>query len=325
MLYGDSFREIAIEAPVFISSLPRAGTTLFLELLSRLPGFASHRYRDMPFILAPILWRRMSERFRKSASLKERAHGDAMMVGYDSPEAFEEVVWRFYWSEKYLPDRICLWDATDTAEEFDEALKSHMQRIIAARAPTRTEIQRYVSKNNANISRIGYLKELFPDCIILVPFRHPTEHAASLLSQHQNFLARHEADEFEQRYMEDIGHLEFGKLHRPIEFAGADKMHQFASSELDYWLAYWIAAFGHVLSEPTKVALVSYDRACQDSAGAAAAIREALDLKEIDGAHELATMFKAPPPKRDLSDLKDKVQLEAALALHERLLKHSIN
>ena len=325
MLYGDSFRDIVIEAPVFISSLPRAGTTLFLEFFSRLPGFASHRYRDMPFVMAPILWRRMSEKFRKSGGLMKRAHGDAMMVGYDSPEAFEEVLWRFCWPEKYRTDRICLWSATETAGEFEEAFASHMQRIIAARFPADASAKRYVSKNNANISRIGYLKRLFPDCNILVPFRHPLDQAASLLRQHENFLARHEADEFEQRYMEDIGHLEFGKLHRPIGFAGTGKMDQFASSELDYWLAYWIAAFEHILDERNNVVLISYDRACKDGPAAVSAVRRNLDLPELGEADALAAMFKDVPQKDDLPKAKDKVQLGAALALHKELLKRSIN
>ncbi len=68
-LYGSRFRHIAVERPVFITSLPRAGTTLLLEALNRLPGFATHRYRDMPFVSAPLLWDTLSGRFRKTAEL----------------------------------------------------------------------------------------------------------------------------------------------------------------------------------------------------------------------------------------------------------------
>ena len=43
--------DIAAADPVFITSLPRAGTTLLLELLAGAPDFVSHSYRDMPFLL----------------------------------------------------------------------------------------------------------------------------------------------------------------------------------------------------------------------------------------------------------------------------------
>ena len=40
---------------VFITGLPRAGTTLLLELLYRTGEFCSFTYRHMPFILAPLI------------------------------------------------------------------------------------------------------------------------------------------------------------------------------------------------------------------------------------------------------------------------------
>ena len=55
---------VAPERPVFITSLPRAGTTLLLEVLSALPEFASHTYRDMPFVMAPLLWSKRNARRR---------------------------------------------------------------------------------------------------------------------------------------------------------------------------------------------------------------------------------------------------------------------
>jgi hypothetical protein len=72
-VFADSFERVIIERRFFISSLPRAGTTLLLEVLSALPGFACHTYRDMPFVLCPVLWDRISRAFHKEAELRERA------------------------------------------------------------------------------------------------------------------------------------------------------------------------------------------------------------------------------------------------------------
>ena len=74
-----------LDRPLFITALPRAGTTLLLELCVASGTFASHTYRQMPFVLIPMLWNRFSEGFRRSDMPRERAHGDGMLVSVDSP------------------------------------------------------------------------------------------------------------------------------------------------------------------------------------------------------------------------------------------------
>ena len=59
-LFARQWREIAIENPIFITSLPRAGTTIVLETLYRISNLATHTYRDMPFILTPVIWQKLS-------------------------------------------------------------------------------------------------------------------------------------------------------------------------------------------------------------------------------------------------------------------------
>ncbi len=54
--------DITANAPVFITSLPRAGTTLLLELVAGTQDFAAHTYRDMPFPLCPLTWDRLARR-----------------------------------------------------------------------------------------------------------------------------------------------------------------------------------------------------------------------------------------------------------------------
>ena len=74
--------------PIFVTSLPRAGTTIVLEVLHRLPSLAVHTYRDMPFLLTPVLWDKLSRGFHHRRAKRERAHGDGLKVNEDSPEAF---------------------------------------------------------------------------------------------------------------------------------------------------------------------------------------------------------------------------------------------
>lgn len=155
--FGSSYAQVEARRPIFLTSLPRAGTTVLLEALHRLPTVATHTYRDMPFVLAPVLWARFSGGFQRKAELSERAHGDGLEVGYDSPEAFEEVFWRAFWSGHYGPERITLWRAADAKADATEFLRGLMKKVVALRRPDHPQDGRYLSKNNANVARLELL------------------------------------------------------------------------------------------------------------------------------------------------------------------------
>ena len=319
-LYGHLYRDIEINKPVFITSLPRAGTTLLLEILSRIPGFATHCYRDMPFVLAPLLWQKISGNFRKQSNLRERAHGDGMLVGYDSPEAFEEVLWHIFWSHKYKTNCISLWTGEEATTEFRDFMTGHMQKIIALRTSGQAGTTRYLSKNNANIARIDFIRRLIPDAMILVPFRHPIDHAASMLRQHKNFLDRHRNDVFSRKYMQDIGHFEFGHLHRRFSFAGSVTGNP---DQINYWIAYWINAFEYIIMQRDHITLVSYENLCRDGTAAIELLADRLQLSS-PVPDEIASMFKTPPTYRQDTKAYDDRLVERACELYRKLQSLSI-
>jgi hypothetical protein len=257
--HSAALRQIAIQRPVFVAALPRAGTTLLLELLVGTGAFAAHTYREMPFVLCPMTWRSISGGFRRKATLRERAHGDGMEVGFDSPEAFEEVIWKAFWPRKYQSDQIGTWSAADRDAEFETAFRDHMRKLIVLRSEGETGgPKRYVSKNNANIARLPLLATLFPDCTIVIPFRNPSAHAASIARQHANFLLLHARDAFARKYMEWIGHYEFGLAFRPFIFCGARPE---GEPGIGYWLDYWARAYTFVLdTAPRQAIFLDYDR-----------------------------------------------------------------
>ena len=260
-LFGKEYADISIDRPIFITSLPRAGTTILLKALSGVPCLATHLYRDMPFVMAPILWSRVGAAFQRRGNAIERAHGDGIKIDYDSPEAFEEVIWQTFWPEHYEDDVIRVWKANESKADGIEFLLRHFKKIIALRSGENTRSCRYISKNNNNIARIELIHSTLPQGKILVLVREPISHAQSLLKQHRNFSRLHAEDPFVFQYMKDIGHLEFGELHRPIAFDGFDPVaSNLKSSDFDYWLAYWIAAFDCVRKHREKVAIVSYER-----------------------------------------------------------------
>jgi hypothetical protein len=199
-----------------------------------------------------------------------------------------------------------------------------MQRIIAVRRDGASGPRRYLSKNNANVARLGLLRRLFPDAVILVPFRHPLDQAGSLLTQHLRFVQRHRDDAFSKQYMNDIGHLEFGALHRPIRFDGVDEMVSRRRPEsIDYWIEYWILAFTHVLRHEDEITLISYERLCADGPAGLRAVAARLGLPDTGARHDGgATLQPRPPgpPSREA----DRHLLERAHALHARLLGKSL-
>jgi hypothetical protein len=149
--------------------------------------------------------------------------------------------------------------------------------------------------------------------------RCPLAHAASLHRQHANFLARHAEDPFTRRYMADIGHYEFGELHRPIRFPGfASLAGGLDPSDLDYWLAYWIAAFEHVTGRRDAVTLIDYEHVTRrKDAGAYLADRAGLDAAR---APAIGDYFRPAPPLSPELDAHRGPLRDRAEALHADLL-----
>jgi hypothetical protein len=325
MLFASEFREVPIREPVFITSLPRAGTTLLLEVLTRESVFASQRYRDMPFVLAPLLWHKVSHGFHRAGMPKTRAHGDGMRVTYDSAEAFEEVVWKACWPERFKGNTIPLWGEGDRSRDFEELFRRHIQKVVALRASVDRQWGRYVSKNNANLTRVKLLRALFEDGVIVVPFRNPVHHAASMHRQHLRFLEIHEREPFTKRYMRDIGHFEFGELHRPLAFPGLDGLRsRYVETTLDYWVGYWLLAFRHVLGLADEVVLVSYDQLVREGTAGLRRLGESIGLSQPTSLESAAAILREPTSHDVDLPACDSRQLEEARALHDRLSALSV-
>lgn len=278
--------------PVFVTSLPRAGTTVLLQALATLPELATATYRHMPFPLLPLLWTDASRRFRAAARPAERAHGDGLAVGFDSPEAFEEPVWMAFWPDHYRDGTIRPWSAAARDPGFEAFFRRHMAKVVAAGGP---EARRYLSKNNAGIARLPLLAAAFPDATVVVPVRDPWAQAASLLGQHRRFLALHARDGFAKAYMEGLGHFEFGAAFRPIAF-GPEPPDPAAADNPAFWLAYWAEAYEAVLETAgPSVVFVDYDRLAADPLPPLAALAPALGASG-DALRPAAARFRPSRP-----------------------------
>jgi hypothetical protein len=323
-LYRKSLEGLDLGPPVLVTGLPRAGTTILLEMLAAMQPFAAHTYRDMPFVLCPMIWSRLSRRFQKPGKARERAHGDGIEISPDSPEAFEEIVWMQFWRRNYGPDAIVPWERCDDGE-FVEFFASHMRKIVALRRASKPAARRYLSKNNANLARIPAIWGAVPSAIVVVPFREPLQHAASLLKQHRNFGELHEKDAFARRYMAAIGHFDFGANLKPIDFDGwLGRAGTRDPAQLQFWLEYWVATYRHVLRHAGHERLVlTCDEALTPDAdvGPLAGALELADPAEL--ASRLSILKATRPHRVDTAEVGAGTLKEAA-ELYEALRARAV-
>ncbi|NEP86713.1 MAG: sulfotransferase [Okeania sp. SIO2C2] len=325
-MFAKELSSCRIERPVFITALPRAGTTLLLECFDSTPEFATHCYRDMPFVLIPCLWDRFSKSFQKNIESQERAHGDGMQVTPDSPEALEEVVWKTFWKRHYHKDRIIPWE-NETDREFEDFFRSHMRKIIMLRKQVDAEGVRYVSKNNLNIARTKLLNQLFPDSIMIIPFRDPFNHTASLLKQHRNFLRIHQEDSFASDYMRAIGHYDFGKNLCPVDFdSWFDKRESKEADSLAFWLEYWVASYRHLLAQRSNfLNFLNYDAFCENPEHGLRILAEVVDSSHPETLMASATSIHHPRPKDIDTSMVSSSLLEEVNLIYEQLKEKSLN
>jgi hypothetical protein len=314
-LYGKEIRKLAVEEPIFITALPRAGTTVLLEVLAQHPDTMTHSYRDMPFVLSPKIWRHLFGRFRVDLQKRERSHADGLAIDADSPEAFEEVLWLKQFPEMFgdLGIRLSESDGKRVRAYFNDMIR----RLAASRATDTDHPLRYVSKNNANIARVASLKGAFPRAKIIVPLRAPLDHAISMHRQHLRYLTIHKESQFTRNYMRDIGHFEFGELHRPILFDGMESViEEHDPNQLDYWLAYWLCAYGQ-LADQAATAFI--DMAGLTTKPDLRTLLNALDLCEdettIGAAEQLIRPITTYEPQSIVSD----VLLDRARSLYDKI------
>jgi sulfotransferase family protein len=323
-LFRSRLADCPLERPVFITGLPRAGTTLLLEICAELPEFAAHRYRDMPFVLTPLLWDSISASFRQTRELKERTHGDGMLIGPESSEALEEIMWLAFDPTHYESDRIQPW-GNHVDPELAMFLRSHMRKIIVLRRRAGSKRVRYVSKNNLNIARTNLLRRLFPDADIVVPFREPTQHAASLLSQHLNFLAIHQKDAFAKEYMREIGHFDFGDNLRPVDFNGWYGTRRAQDTRtIEFWIEYWVAAYRYLLDRGQRLYFIGYDSLC---ARPDSGLQSLATIIGCEGSPFAAARHRLRSPKAtsvDLSSVSGSL-LDRAYEIHRELEANAIN
>ena len=285
------------EDHVFVSGLARSGTTILLNALYKSDVFGSLSYADMPFVLAPNLWSKISPS-KVNLEFKERAHGDGIKVSTVSPEAFEEVFWK-----------------TFSDENDDELLDKF--RIFIANIIRKYNKTRYLSKNNQNITRINLIKSFFKNSIIFIPFREPMQHSYSLLTQHRKFIEDAKKDKFISKYMNWIGHTEFGPNYIPMHIQKTNFNNEL---EMNHWIEQWYLTYSNDLNSlrnKQNIHFVSYEKLCSSK-------DYWFHIQEIAKIEELYD-FEFKESKKSIPFNVDIELKEKALSLYSELNELNLN
>ncbi len=221
---------------VFITGLPRSGTTCLLNYIYNNGEYASLKYENMPFLFSLNINSKVYN--QKDFDPIVRAHNDRISFNLNSPEAFDEVFLNSF-----------------NSQELKYEIINYISLILKF-----NDKNTYLSKNNKNYERINFLKSIFPNSKFIIPFRHPLQHSISLLNQQNNFTKLQNKEKFILNYMNFLGHNEFGLNHKPW----FTPKFYFNKNEINYWLEQWIKFYDFIYlkykDEANYCNFVCYDK-----------------------------------------------------------------
>jgi hypothetical protein len=239
---------------IIITGLARSGTTSLLRELVRNDITCSLNYKNMPLIIAPKMQKLLG--YFSGTMLKEveRSHQDGIMINTSSSEAFDEVFFQVYERDSYT--------FKNHLNEYESKhINSYIEFINHFLVVNNKKI--YVTKNNNHILRLPQIIES-EEFKILITFRDPLTHAASLDKQdliHSNLQKK---DSFSLDYMNYLGHFEFGLNKKYFNFKNA-KVNVLDYERNDFWLAQWINYYDYIIMLTKKyqeINLINFDDWC---------------------------------------------------------------
>lgn len=224
---------------IMVTGLARGGTTALTNLIYDEGLFHAIKYANMPFLLSPGIWKKAYS--PKDSKKKERAHGDRVLFGEDSIEAFEEYFFKAHLDDHYIHEHSLR--VHDIPQDLLLTYYKY-QDLFQQKGGTL-----YLAKNNNFILRGASILKQSAAASVLLIFRDPESHARSLLRQHENFVERQQKDEFVLRYMNWLGHHEFGLGQKQFSLSVDSDLAEGNDTKygLSYWLTIWINYYTYIL------------------------------------------------------------------------------
>ena len=72
--------DIGLKNPIFITGMPRSGTTLLTHILYDTERFGSYLYKDYPFPEIPLFWNKFNNLYYNNEKDQKRIHDDDLLI-----------------------------------------------------------------------------------------------------------------------------------------------------------------------------------------------------------------------------------------------------
>jgi hypothetical protein len=263
-----------VDRPVYICGLPRAGTTITLQMLSEHPDVVTHKYADFLMPYMPYVWNQVFPRIPVDAMRKPvpRIHRDRIEVTRDSAEMGEEILWEHFFPHIHDETNYSVLDGTTSNPAFEHFYVDHLKKLELVR-----ERNRYVSKAIMCVVRMQYLRRIFPDARFLLYVRNPIDHIASMIKQDRIWAELEKSDPRQIEIIELTGHHEFGPHQVMANVGNPDELREIRRLfDAGQWglsrARYWAYVYGFVANQlqgdpelARSVCIVRYEDLCSDS------------------------------------------------------------
>ena len=274
MFLSKSIARTQIDRPVYICGLPRAGTTITLQMLSEHPDVTTHKYADFLMPYAPYAWNWLFPKVPVDAMRKPvpRIHRDRIQVTRDSAEMGEEILWERFFPFIHDESKVSLLDGSTSNPGFERFYREHIAKLLLSR-----KRPRYVSKAIMCVIRMQYLRKVLPDARFLLYVRNPIDHVASLLKQDRIWDELDKDDPRQIEIIEMTGHHEFGKRQIMANLGDGKPLQEIHALREEgrtvrARAAYWAYVYSFVLkqieSDPglaSAICVVRYEDLCGNS------------------------------------------------------------
>jgi len=264
----------AVDRPVYICGLPRAGTTITLQMISEHPDVVTHKYADFLMPYMPYVWNKVFPRIPVDAMRQPvaRIHRDRIQVTRDSAEMGEEILWEYFFPQIHSEASSSVLDGATANPGFERFYSEHLRKLALVRGRSR-----YVSKAIMCFTRMQYLRKLFPDARFLLYIRNPIDHVASLIKQDRIWAELLRDDPRQIEIIELTGHHEFGPNQIMANLGNTEELRQARRlfDEGNWAISrarYWAYAYGFVNKQlqddpelARRVCIVLDEDLCADS------------------------------------------------------------
>ena len=272
-LYND-IHNLTIDKPIYITGVARAGTTIVLEMLSKHPDLASHRYKHLLMPYIPHWFSQITKLTKFYTKPFERLHKDGIFVTRESPEAVEEIFWQEFFKNSHNENVSNLIGGNVSNPRFERFYRNHIKKLIYSQ-----NASRYLAKNNYSLTRLEYLLEIFPSSKFLLIIRNPINQVASLIKQTKLFMKIEHKKPILHEWLSMLGHHEFGNWQTCINVGKIEiiqdirKLWGKKATFVKGWAYYWNSLYNYIADNLDRnkklkkaTLIVRFDELCETPA-----------------------------------------------------------